>query len=81
MEGEDEVTGSCIDDRHLPSFTPVSPMIIYLVPRGLFRQTHKLLLTRMTPAGHKHTDQTANESLGDTRGRRLFGQRAKWRGS
>lgn len=36
MEGEDEMTGSCIDDRHLPSFPPVSPIIICLVPRGLF---------------------------------------------
>lgn len=54
MEGEDEMTGSCADDRQLPLICTSKPHqhLVSVVP-----QTQQLLLSQVTPARLQHTDQ------------------------
>lgn len=78
LEGEDEMTGSCTDGKHLPLIHTSQPCHHLPGASGVVSQTQQLLLSRVTPAGLQHTDQTAS---GDTGGQRLFGPRATWPGS
>lgn len=55
---------SCTDDKHLPPNAPGQPhQYLCSAQSVVLSNTHELLLIMVTPAGHKHTNQTANEQL------------------